>query len=162
MLYLVKIFAIKFLDKFMSTTRNILLIKHKILLFALADSLGFMVAILVIKAMNQADTIEEFLVMSVAAFLANLFSSWLVGKFDTDKEWSHIIQFNKKEIAKKSFDIIRENNMEIITFVSYNEDLDQTLTAIIKTYDRKQAKILKELIKVENAIEVTLTNTVQM
>lgn len=158
MLYLVKIFAIKFLDKFTSTTRNILLIRHKVFLSAFVDCIGFIMAVFIIKAMNKASTIEEFAVMCLSVFLADLFSNWLVGKFDKDKEWLHIIQLSNRNEAKEIFDKIRSEGLQIITHNSYNNELDQTLSATIKTCNRNEAKTLKELLINKDFQEITLTN----
>ena len=158
MLYLVKIFAIKFLDKFTSTTRNILLIRHKVLLSAFVDCIGFIMAVFIIKAMNKANTIEEFGVMCLSVFLADLFSNWLVGKFDKDKDWLYIVQIENRDDAKRVFDEVRNNNLQIITNNSYTSELDQTLSASIKTSNKSESKILLDLLKTVKHKKITLTN----
>lgn len=158
MLYLVKIFTIKFLDKFMSTTRNLLLIKHKVLFSALVDCVGFVMAVFIIKAMNRANTIEEFAVMTLSVFLADLFSNWLINKFDKDKDWLYIVQIKNRNDAKRVFDEVRNKNLQIITNNSYTSELDQTLSASIKTSNKSESKILLDLLKTVEHKKITLTN----
>lgn len=155
---LVLLFLAKFSDKFLSLTKTILLIKSKILLSAIVDSMGFLVFIFITKRIVEVSYWYEYLILASAVFCAGVSSNKIISKFEKDKEWLHIIQISNRQDAKQVFDAVRENGLQIITQNSYNNELDQTLSATIKTCNKEQAKILKELLANKDFQEITLTN----
>lgn len=151
-------FLFKFLDKFLSTSKNILLIKGKIFSSASIDALAFIVVIFVTKIMVKVSTIPEYLVLGLAVFFGNILSYYMLKKFEKDKKWLHIIQFEKRSQGKKILDKLRDEGLIVISSDSYNDNLQSTLSANIQTLDKNQARILKDLLKNVVHKEITITD----
>lgn len=161
-IFMLEKFLYKFFDKFLSTSKNILLIKNQLVASSIVDALAFIIVIQVTKKMVSASTMQDYLIFALAVFFGNIFSGFALKKFDKDKEWLHMVQFNNRKDGKECLDNIRRQNINVISFNSYNDVLENTISAYIKTINKNEARIVSDILKDINHKEITITNIKNM
>lgn len=84
--------------------------------------------------------------MCVATFLGTLLPGILIKKSERDKLYIYDITANNLENGKHFADIIREYNIPIKTYVSYDSDMKKVLSCKIYCPGRLESKIILESI----------------
>ena len=125
------LFVIKFIDNIVTTGKNILTQKNKALLASIAVIISQLMFYFVIDKVIEDKSMSTIAVVSVGAGLGSYVAFLINQKISKDRLWVHIVTSNNKTDMKVLGDYMREHNVPIITFDSYNDNLEITLTALI-------------------------------
>ena len=122
---------VKIIDNIISTEKTILTQKNKALLASIAVIISQLMFYFVIDKVIEDKSMSTIAVVSVGAGLGSYVAFLINQKISKDRLWVHIVTSNNKTDMKVLGDYMREHNVPIITFDSYNDNLEITLTALI-------------------------------
>lgn len=123
--------VVKIIDNIITTEKTILTQKNK----ALAASVLVVVAqimfyFLITEIVADNNTLA-ILVVSIASGIGSYIAFYINNKFSKDKVYINIITANDISQMKDFGDHMRAEGIKIVTFNAYNDDVKQTLTALV-------------------------------
>lgn len=138
-LQLILLALIKIIDNIILTGKTILVQKNKALIASIAIVISQLLFYFVIDHVIEDNSLVTIIVVSIAAGIGSYIAFCINKKVSKDRLWVHIITSNNRADMKVLGDDMRKNKISIITFDSYSDDLERTLTALIFANTREQS-----------------------
>lgn len=138
-LYLVLMFFIKLCDNIIITGKTLLVQKNRAVLASIAVVVSQLLFYLVIDQVISDGSMDTIIIVSIASGIGSYLAFTINSRVSHDKLWVHIVTSNNKTDMKRLGDYMRAIQVPIITFDSYNDDLENTLTALIFANTRQQS-----------------------
>ena len=133
------LFIIKVIDNIVTTGKNILTQKNKAILASISVIISQLMFYFIIDKVIEDKSMLTIIVVSIGAGLGSYVAFIINKKMSKDRLWVHIVTSNNKADMKSLGDYMRKNQVPIITFESYNDDLEITLTALIFANTKSQS-----------------------
>jgi hypothetical protein len=109
------------------------------LLASIAVIISQLLFYFIIDKVIEDKSMLTIIVVSIGAGLGSYVAFVINRKMSKDRLWVHIVTSNNKADMKALGDYMRANQVPIITFDSYNDDLEITLTALIFANTKSQS-----------------------
>lgn len=94
---------------------------------------------MLIKQVVADDNILSIVIVSVASGLGSYIAFYMNKKLSKDMVHINIITSNDKSKMKSFGDYMRTENIKIVTFDAYNDDRENTLTALVFANTKEQS-----------------------
>lgn len=139
MIQLLILAIVKIIDNIILTGKTILVQKNKALFASIAIVISQLLFYFVIDHVISANNTVTIVVVSMAAGIGSYIAFLINKRVSRDRLWVHIVTSNDRTSMKELGDYMRTNNISIITFDSYSDNLERTLTALIFANTRNQS-----------------------
>lgn len=140
------IFLFKIFDNALATAKTIYVSKGKYFAGALFNALAFLFYTLAFSKALKADNMETTLAMAVAVFLGTYFTGTLFRKSEKAKLYIFDITSDTFESGIEFADTIRDNNIAIKTYKTYDTINVKTLSCKVYCTTKEESRIVEELI----------------
>lgn len=139
-------FILKLLDNFLSTIKNLLLIKNKNILSSLANATSqFFYLIMMVKISKNSSTIGVIIICT-ATFIGSLLPQLMFDKISKDKVFVFNIIPETKDHGKELADELRKNNIAIQTYTGFNDNKEKILCIKAFSESKNESVLLEQLI----------------
>lgn len=108
--------------------------------------------IFIIKKVVSDSNVASAIVVSVAAGIGSYIAFFINNKFSKDTVFINIITSNDKTKMKIFGDYMRSVGIKIVTFDAYNDDINNTLTALVFANTRNQSKLIDKYVENNNGL----------
>ena len=135
-----QIFFLKFIDSILTTFKSIYLFKNKQLLSSIFGAIANFVYMLILVDTHKA------MLVGLATFMGSQVSFIITNRFEKDKVFLFDVKGTEKEASKQFADVIRENNIPILTYLGYNDFHEKVLCCKIYSQSKEQSHLIKSLI----------------
>jgi hypothetical protein len=98
--------------------------------------------IFIIKKVVSDSNIVSAIVVSVSAGIGSYIAFCINNKFSKETVFINIITSNDKAKMKAFGDYMRSQGIKIVTFDAYNDEINNTLTALVFANTRNQSKLI--------------------
>lgn len=142
----------KIIDNVITTEKSILIRNNKAIAASIFVVISEFMFIFIIKKVVADSNIVSAIVVSVAAGIGSYITFCINNKFSKDTVFINIITSNDKAHMKEFGDYMRSVGIKIVTFDAYNDDINNTLTALVFANTRNQSKLIDKY--VENHTEL--------
>ena len=116
------------------------MIKGKGLASSLVNGLATMAYMLIIVDFNKALTV------ALATTIGSYISFYVVERYEKDKVWIFDITPDNDTQGKEFADIIRDNNIPIMTYIGFNEPKEKVVCSKIYSHSKEQSKLIESFI----------------
>ena len=110
----------------------------------MASIAGYFYLTMLMK-LNQSNSTNSILLISVAIFLGNYLAQLVIDKFDKDGIYVFEIIPDTNENGKKLADVLRRNDLALLTYKGYNNK-NQVLCVKVFSQSKKKSKFIKDVI----------------
>lgn len=141
-----ELFIYKLLDCTFSTLKTILLYKNKKLLSAILNSMATFVYLTMMVKLVKDNSLTSVFIITFATFIGTYFPALLLEKLEKDKVWIFNITPDTNERGKLFADIIRENNLPILTYKGFNDKKEPVLCSKVFSETKANSELIKNLI----------------
>lgn len=142
-------FTLKLIDNTLGTVKSIYLHKERYLLGALFNSAATFFYLVAIVQIAKSNDMLSIIAMCFATFLGTLIPGLLMKKSERDKLFIYDITAIDLESGKNFADLVRDNNIPIKTFISYDKDLNKVLSCKAFCPTKNESRIVDGLIPSE-------------
>lgn len=94
---------------------------------------------ILIKEVVEDNNIVSILIVSLASGIGSYIAFYMNKKLSKDMVYINIITSNDKKKMKAFGDYMRTENIKIVTFDAYNDDRENTLTALVFANTKEQS-----------------------
>ncbi len=133
-------FVLKLIDSILNTFKSILMIKDKEVLSSVVNGVATMAYMTIIV------DVETAFVVALATSIGSLISWTISKKIEKDKVYIFDIIPDGNENGKEFADNIRENNVPIMTYIGFGEDMSKVLCSKIYSHSKENSKLIESLI----------------
>lgn len=130
----------KIIDNLILTEKSILVRNNKAIAASIFVMISEFMFIFIIKKVVSDNNIISAIVVSVAAGIGSYLAFCINNKFSKETVFINIITSNDKMKMKAFGDYMRFEGIKIVTFDAYNDEINNTLTAIVFANTREQSK----------------------
>lgn len=142
----VTLFLLKLFDNMLSVGKTISLSKDRYFTGALFNACGTFFYLTIITQIASNDSVSAKIVMCFAAFVGTLVTSKLIKKSERDRLYIFDITSDSVDSGKLFADVIRENDIAIKTNVTYDKNMNRTLSCKVYCNTRAESAIVKDVI----------------
>lgn len=142
-------FILKMLDNFLSTAKTISINKEKYFLGALFNAVSTFFYLVAIVQLTKANSLHSIIAMCVATFIGTYLPGLMLKKSERDKLFIFDVTADTLERGKEFADIVRDNNIAIKTYSSYDSEMNKVLSCKIYSLTRSESKVINSLIPKE-------------
>lgn len=139
-------FILKILDNGLSTAKTIYINKEKYVLGALLNAFSTFFYLVAIVQLTKDNSLESIIAMCVATFIGTYLPGVLIKKSERDKLWIFDITASSLDEGKEFADIIREHNIAIKSYSSYDKDMNKVLSCKIYCSTKTESRIVNKFI----------------
>lgn len=139
-------FILKILDNGLSTAKTIYINKERYVLGALLNAFSTFFYLVAIVQLTKDNSLESIIAMCVATFIGTYLPGVLIKKSERDKLWIFDITASSFEEGKEFADIIREHNIAIKSYSSYDKDMNKVLSCKIYCSTKTESRIVNKFI----------------
>lgn len=139
-------FMLKLVDNVLSTLKTIFIQKEKYILGALSNAFSTLFYLIAIVQVAKSNDIFSIIAMCVATFLGTLIPGILVKKSERDRLYIYEITTSNLEEGKMFADEVRDTNIAIRSYSSYDEDMNKVLICKVYCSTKEESRILDTLI----------------
>lgn len=137
--YYITLAVIKIIDNIISTEKTILTQKNKAISASILVVISQFMFYMLIKQVVADDNIISIMIVSVASGIGSYIAFYMNKKLSKDMVYINIITSNDKDKMKAFGDYMRTENIKIVTFDAYNDDRENTLTALVFANTKDQS-----------------------
>ena len=130
----------KIIDSLILTEKSILVRNNKAIAASIFVMISEFMFIFIIKKVVSDSNIVSAIVVSIAAGIGSYLAFCINNKFSKETVFINIITSNDKMKMKAFGDYMRFEGIKIVTFDAYNDEINNTLTAIVFANTREQSK----------------------
>ena len=145
--YYITLGLTKIIDNIISTEKTILTQKNKALTASILVVVSQFMFYFIIKEVVADNNLVSIIVVSVASGIGSYIAFYMNHKLSKDTVYINIVTSNDKSKMKLFGDYMRTENIKIVTMNTYNDDKENTLTAIVFANTKEQSS------KIDNYIE---------
>lgn len=146
MIMIIQAFVLKLIDNGLATIKTIYLHKEKYFLGAVFNSLSTFFYLIAIVQIAKSNDIFSIIAMCLATFLGTYFPGIIIKKSERNKLFIFDVTADNLESGKEFADKIRDKNIAIKSYITYNEDLEKVLSCKIYSNNRDESKTINKLI----------------
>lgn len=139
-------FFLKLVDNGLGTLKTIFIQKEKYMLGALFNALSAFFYLIAIVQVAKSNDMFSIIAMCIATFLGTLIPGILVKKSERDKLYIYEITTTNLEEGKIFADDVRDTNIAIRSYTSYDEDMNKVLICKVYCSTKEESRILDTLI----------------
>lgn len=139
-------FILKILDNGLSTAKTIYISKEKYVLGALLNAFSTYFYLIAIVELTKSNSIESIIAMCVATFIGTLLPGLLINKSEREKLWIFDITADNLSNGKVFADKVREHNIAIKTYSSYDSEMNKVLSCKIYCTTKDDSRLINKLI----------------
>lgn len=144
---LIFLFILKIIDNIILTGKTLLVQKNKALLSSVSVVISQLLFYFVIDQVIADNSLKVIFTVSIASGIGSYIAFIINKRVSRDRLWVHIVTSNNRADMKELGDHMREKQVPIITFDSYSDDLERTLTALIFANTKQQSSEIDYLIE---------------
>lgn len=139
-------FVLKTLDNALSTAKTIYISKEKYFLGSLFNAFACFFYLIAIVQMTKDSSFKSILAMCVATFVGSFIPGILFKKSERDKLYIFDITSHTLEAGIAFADKIRQHDLAIKTFKSYDSRMNETLSCKIYCATKEESKLVNQMI----------------
>lgn len=139
-------FVLKILDNGLSTAKTIYINKERYALGALLSSFSTFFYLVAIVQLTKDNSLKSIIAMCVATYVGTYLPGLLIKKSERDKLWIFDITANSFDEGKEFADKIREHNIAIKSYSSYDSDMNKVLSCKIYCSTKTESRIVNKFI----------------
>lgn len=140
------VFIFKILDNALSTAKTVFISKEKYFSGSLFNALSFLFYALAFSKALKDDSMFTTISMCVAVFIGTYLTGVLFKRSERDKLFIFDITSDTFESGIEFADTIRKNNIAIKTHISYDSNLNKTLSCKVYCLTKEESKVVNLLI----------------
>ena len=146
MIGIFEVFVLKLIDNALSTLKTVYMHKEKFFLSGVFNAFSTFFYLIAIVEIAKSNNIFSIVSMCVGTFVGTYLPGIVVKKSEGDKLFIFDITADELDAGKDFADKLRDNNIAIKTYISYDSDMKKVLSC--KTYcnTRNESKIVSSLI----------------
>lgn len=139
-------FILKILDNGLGTAKTIYINKERYALGAFLNSFSTFFYLVAIVQLTKNNDMKSIIAMCVATFVGTYLPGLLIKKSERDKLWIFDVTANTLDRGKEFADIIRDNNIAIKTYTSYDTEMNKVLSCKIYCTSKNESRIVNSTI----------------
>lgn len=141
------VFILKILDNALGTAKTVLISKEKYFSGSLFNALSFLFYTIAFSKALKDDSLFTTIAMCVAVFIGTYITGVVFKRSERDKLYIFDITSDTFASGIAFADEARENNLAIKTYVTYDSNMNKTLSCKVYCLTREESKIVNSLIK---------------
>lgn len=141
-----ELFILKFLDCILGTGKGILLNKSQGFWASVISAIGTLFSLIVLVKIVRVNSIYGMIIISFATFLGTYIPIVVAKKIEKEKVFVFNITPDTNENGKMFADLIRENNIPVLTYKGYGDTIEQVLCCKIFSQSREESKLIENMI----------------
>ena len=146
LLMILQAFFLKLIDNGLGTLKTIYIQKEKYFLGATFNALSAFFYLIAIVQVAKSNDMLSIIAMCIATFLGTLIPGLLVKKSERDKLYIYEITASNLEAGKIFADELRETNIAIHSYTTYDEDMTKVLVCKVYCSTKEESRIINSLI----------------
>ena len=150
--YYISLALTKIVDNLITTEKSILVRNNKAVAASILVMISEFMFIFIIKKLVSDSNTASAIVVSVAAGIGSYLAFCINNKFSKETVYINIVTSNNKLQMKAFGDYMRLQGIKIVTFDAYNDDRNNTLTALVFANTRDQSKIIDKYVEAHNEL----------
>ena len=150
--YYISLAFTKIIDNVITTEKSILIRNNKAIAASIFVMISEFMFIFIIKKVVSDSNVVSAIVVSVAAGIGSYIAFFINNKFSKETVYINIITSNDKTQMKAFGDYMRTRGIKIVTFDAYNDNINNTLTALVFANTRNQSKLIDKYVETHNEI----------
>ena len=139
-------FLLKLIDNALSTVKTIFLQKERYFLGAMFNALSTFFYLIAIVQIAKSNNLFSIVAMCIATFLGTYLPGILIKKSEREKLYIYDITANEFNAGKEFADEVRNTNIAIKSYVSYDDELNKVLSCKVYCTTRKESIVINNLI----------------
>lgn len=140
-------FTLKLIDNALSTAKTIYLHKEKYTLGAALNSASTFFYLVTIVQVVKSNDMFSIIAMCIATFIGTLLPGLIMKKSERDKLFIYDITASDLDEGKEFADLIRNNNIAIKTYISYDCDVAKVLSCKVFCPTKNESKIVDQFLE---------------
>lgn len=144
--YYISLALTKVVDNLITTEKSILVRNNKAIAASIFVMMSEFMFIFIIKKVVSDSNIISVIVVSISAGIGSYIAFFINNKFSKETVFINIITSNDKTKMKAFGDYMRSQGIKIVTFDAYNDEINNTLTALVFANTRNQSKLIDKYI----------------
>lgn len=137
--YYIVLAVLKIIDNIILTEKTILTQKNKAVAASILVVISQIMFYLLIKEVVEDGSIISIIIISLASGIGSYIAFYMNKKLSKDTVYINIITSNDKSKMKAFGDYMRTENIKIVTFDAYNDNVENTLTALVFANTKEQS-----------------------
>lgn len=139
-------FLLKAIDNGLSTAKTIYINKERYLIASLLNAFATFFYLFAIVQLTKSNSMANIIAMCVATFIGTLLPGVIFKKSEREKLYIFDISSDTLESGKEFADKIREYNIAIKTYKSYDKNKKKILSCKVYCTNKEESKIVDSLI----------------
>ena len=145
--YYIALAGLKIIDNIILTEKTILTQKNKGVAASILVVISQIMFYFLIQQVVEDGSILSIIIISLASGIGSYIAFYMNKKMSKDTVFINIVTANDKIKMKLFGDYVRSENIKIVTMNTYNDDKENTLTALVFAGTKEQS------IKIDNYIK---------
>ena len=137
--YYLTLAGVKVIDNIVSTEKTILTQKNKAIAASILVIISQFMFYFIIKEVVADSNLLSIIVVSIASGIGSYIAFYMNKKLSKDMVYINIITSNDRRKMKAFGDYMRSENIKIVTFEAYNDNIEKTLTALVFANTKDQS-----------------------
>ena len=137
--YYIALAALKIVDNIIITEKTILTQKNKAIAASILVVISQIMFYFLIQQIVEDGSILSIMIISVASGIGSYVAFYINKKMSKDTVHINIVTSNDKSKMKAFGDYVRSENIKIVTINTYNDDKENTLTALVFANTKEQS-----------------------
>ena len=138
---------IKIVDNIILTEKTILTQKNKAVLASVLVVISQFMFYFLIKQVVSDSSILSISIISIASGVGSYIAFYINKKISRDTVYINIITSNDREKMKSLGDYMRSENIKIVTFEAYSDNIERTLSAMVFANTKAQSIKIDDYLK---------------
>lgn len=143
---IIYVFILKIIDNGLSTAKTIYLHKEKFFLGAMLNAIATFFYLIAIVQITKDNSLSSIISMCIATFIGTYIPGILIKKSERDKLYIYDITTNNFNDGIKFADDIRDMNIAIKTYTSYDSYMNKVLSCKVYSMSKDESKIINKYI----------------
>lgn len=149
MFSIIEVFILKLIDNMLATIKTVYMHKEKYFLSAIFNALSTFFYLIAIVKIAKSNDMFSIVAMCIATFIGTYLPGTLIKKSERDKLYIYDITTDNLDNGITFADNIRNVNIAIKTYISYDSDMNKVLSCKIYSVSKDESKIVNDLIPKE-------------
>lgn len=139
-------FILKTLDNGLATAKTIYINKEKYVLGALLNAFSTFFYLVAIVQLTKNNSMSSIIAMCVATFIGTYLPGVIIKRSERDRIYIFDVTASTLEDGKRFADTIRNNNIAITTYSSYDSKMNKVLSCKIYCTTRYESRVVNNTI----------------
>lgn len=150
MLYYIALAALKIVDNIIITEKTILTQKSKAVAASVLVVISQIMFYFLIQQVVEDGSVLSIMIISIASGIGSYIAFYINKKMSKDTVYINIVTANDKSKMKAFGDYVRSENIKIVTINTYNDDKENTLTALVFANTKEQSSKIDDYVMQHN------------